>query len=73
VDDTSRFGGGFPDLVVADRYGRVWLVEVKTPSGRLTEAEVEYVLRRVMPGYRIYTDAQQAAEAINGVELDNSA
>ena len=38
VHDTSRLGGGFPDLV-AGRDGRVVLIEVKDGAKRLTPAE----------------------------------
>lgn len=34
VYDASRVGGGFPDLVVG-RAGKCYLLEVKTPSGKL--------------------------------------
>lgn len=41
VHITSRFGEGFPDLVVG--FGGVtFLLEVKTPDGKLTEDEREF-------------------------------
>ncbi len=39
VEITARLGMGFPDLTVGFR-GRTYLLEVKMPKGKLTEAEV---------------------------------
>ena len=41
VHDTSRLGGGFPDLVVL-REGHAILLEVKTAKGKLTKDEKEF-------------------------------
>ena len=70
VDDTSRLGDGFPDLVVGTREGLIYTVEVKLPSGQLTDKEVAYIVKRVMPGHRIFFDAQQAVDAITKSLLD---
>jgi hypothetical protein len=43
VRDTSRVGQGFPDLLIAKR-GRTVLVEVKTPKGRLEEAQKVFLM-----------------------------
>ncbi len=46
VVDTHMIGRGVPDCVVirpSDQ--RAWLVEIKTETGELTEAEVAYALR----------------------------
>jgi len=40
--DCSSYGGGFPDLLCVNRYGQVILFEVKSPGGRLTEAERDF-------------------------------
>jgi len=48
VFDTSRLGGGFPDLVACHR-GRVYLFEVKMPGCKLTPDEVEF--HREYDGY----------------------
>ncbi len=44
VEDTSRFGGGFPDLI-ACRCGRLYFVEVKTARGKLRASQVEFKQR----------------------------
>ena len=41
VSDTSRLGGGYPDLHVS-LAGFAALVEVKSPGGRLTPAEARF-------------------------------
>ena len=41
VHDTSRLGGGFPDLVVL-KEGHAILLEVKTAKGKLTKDEKEF-------------------------------
>ena len=41
VFPSFRLGGGFPDLVVGFR-GVTYLLEVKTPTGRLTPAEARF-------------------------------
>lgn len=50
VEETYRFGSGFPDLLVTKDGGTVrgWitlLVEVKTPGGVLTKAEKRFHAR----------------------------
>lgn len=50
VVDTHTIGRGVPDAVVirpSDQ--RAWLVEIKTPTGGLTEAETAYALRSRTP------------------------
>jgi hypothetical protein len=56
VEDTSRLGKGFPDMVV-DVRGKLWLVEVKDgdkpkSAKRLTPAEVQFQ-KRFHAHYRI--------------------
>jgi hypothetical protein len=41
VHSTHREGGGFPDLVVS-RASRVYLIEVKTATGRLRAAQERF-------------------------------
>lgn len=53
VKDTSRVGGGFPDLVVrcgrftntsgGPSFGKYVLMEVKQPKGRLTEDQKRFI------------------------------
>jgi hypothetical protein len=64
VDVTSGLGCGFADLVVARNDGLVFLVEVKLASGGLTRDEVEYIVRRIIPSYRIFTTAENAVKGI---------
>ena len=42
VTDTHALGNGFPDLLAVNHHGQVILFEVKTASGRLTEAELKF-------------------------------
>ena len=41
VYDASKFGGGFPDLVVGYR-GVVCLMEIKMPKGRMRKSQTEF-------------------------------
>lgn len=41
VADLSAAGDGFPDLVVG-KFGRSWLVEVKTLNGKLRKTQKEF-------------------------------
>lgn len=42
VFDCSRIGQGFPDLAVS-KAGHVQLVELKTPTGKLTPDQVRFM------------------------------
>ena len=42
VVDTHTLGKGFPDLVVS-RHGHIFLLEVKTRDGKLTEDERRFI------------------------------
>ena len=64
VIDCSQFGDGFPDLVCVREDGRVLLVECKSDGGRMTGAEILFVMQLVNPAYRIFYDAEQAARAV---------
>ena len=66
VEDTSRLGRGFPDLVVNTPGGRLLLVEVKDgekpPSAReLTPAEVKFQ-KRFESHYRIVKSVDDVME-----------
>lgn len=64
VSDTHVCGNGFPDLVVRSRSGRVVLMEVKMPGGKLTQAETEFH-RRWGASVRV---VRSLDEAINEME-----
>jgi len=60
--DASKWGDGFPDLIVIDPKGRMYfiLVEVKEPDNmKFTKAEVKFYLNFVMPDIRIVTSLEQ--------------
>jgi len=60
VVDTSKFGAGFPDLIVIDPSGAmVLLTEVKEGDIGFTKAEVKFYLNFVMPDIRIVTSLEQ--------------
>jgi hypothetical protein len=42
VIDTSKFGRGFPDLLVVSRTNQIILLEVKSPGGKLSAAEKKF-------------------------------
>jgi Holliday junction resolvase len=44
VWDTHMVGGGFPDMVAA-RSGLTFLVEIKTPTGKLNDDQVKFIAR----------------------------
>ena len=61
VHDCSRYGGGFPDLLCVNKYGQVVLLEVKTPGGTLTPAEMRF--KGEYPGaYYIVRSAEAALD-----------
>lgn len=77
VADTAALGDGFPDLVIADRAGRVALLwEVKTPGEvnqqiiTFTEKEVSFMMQIVDPVYRVGTELQDVINVMR--ELDGS-
>lgn len=66
VVDTSKFGDGFPDLVVIKPDSTVVLVEIKnldTGAG-FTKAEVEFIVRLASPAYRVVLTAENAVDTI---------
>lgn len=76
VADTSGMGEGFPDLVIADKAGRVALLwEVKSPREanpqiiEFTDKEVRFMLQLVDPVYRVGTDLQDIINIMR--EIDN--
>lgn len=72
VFDTSRLGGGFPDLVVrravasrTSSYGteaRLMLMEVKEPKGKLTPDQEAFL--RDWPEVMIVRSVAEALEAV---------
>ena len=65
VFPSFRLGGGFPDLVVGFR-GATYLLEVKTPTGRLTPAEERFFAQ--WRGHAaVVHDAEEALRAIGAV------
>jgi len=77
VIDSSKFGGGFPDLVVVLKTGRVALIfEVKNPPDHptwrrpeFTEAELKFMMQLVEPVYRVIDDPQSAIDLLYQIEL----
>ena len=60
VVDTSKFGAGFPDLIVVSRDGTmVLLTEVKDGDIGFTKAEVKFYMNFVHPDVRIATSLEQ--------------
>lgn len=43
VQSTAGMGKGFPDLVAANSDGKVWLIEVKGPKGKLTDDQILWI------------------------------
>jgi hypothetical protein len=73
--DCSGCGAGFPDLFVFDPVsGMVWLVEIKSKTGKLTEREVPFHdLFEDCPNvviWRSSDEAQRAVEVARGVTFD---
>ena len=59
VQSLAQMGGGVPDLLVA--YGGVtWLVEVKTPTGKETQAQQDFA--------RAWTGCRAIVRDVEGVE-----
>ena len=52
VEDCSRFGQGFPDLMVGSKAGVLVLIEVKTPKGKFTKPESAFFCR--WEGFPVY-------------------
>jgi hypothetical protein len=64
VYDTADQGHGMSDLIAVRADGRVWLVEAKAEDGTVTPAEYRFIVKLVNPAYRIFHNAQMAADAI---------
>lgn len=67
VYDTAAFGQlipGWPDMVAVQRDGTVLLVEVKSEKGAPEPTQVLFMIGLVSPAYRIFTDPEQATEAV---------
>lgn len=63
VFDCHALGNGFADLYVVYR-GRVYLFEVKTPGGRLTPREVEFMQAQPPFVYHIVRSPEEAVEIL---------
>ena len=68
VYDASGAGRGFPDTVVSTPDGRVLLVEIKMPNGKLTKAQVDF--HRDFP-VEIVRTVQQAVELVTDPDHDS--
>lgn len=66
VWDCSRLGNGFPDLLVAHR-GTLYLLECKSPGGRLTPREQEFIQRCPVPVHIVYSP-EDALRAVGILE-----
>lgn len=63
---TSSLGGGFPDLVVADRNGANVLLEIKDGKGDLTPDEREFFAEWRGPVHLVRTP-DEALQAVGAV------
>ena len=64
VRDTSKFGSGFPDLLIKTRRGTVLGVEIKETGGCLNANELSF--RQDFPTfYRVCFDEQDAIRISN--------
>ena len=62
VFDTSAVGGGYPDIVAATGED-VLMVEIKTPKGKLTNQQIDFIRR--WPGtIHIISTVEQVAELV---------
>jgi hypothetical protein len=68
VEDMSGAGRGFPDTVVRTRDDRVLLVEIKTPTGKLTPAQVKFHQR--FPVHIVRT-VEEAVELVTDPDHDS--
>ena len=67
VVDTSRFGEGFPDLIVINKEcSMVFLTEVKDGDVGFTKGEVKFYMNFVMPDIRIVTSLEQMLKILEG-------
>jgi hypothetical protein len=65
VYDASRFGGGFPDLVVGWKATHCWLMEVKAPGHRTRLTAEQMQFRAAWTGpYAIVTSPAEALEVV---------
>jgi hypothetical protein len=70
VFNTSASGDGFPDMVVVGRDGRVALLfENKMENeGKVTPAEMTFMMQIVQPVYRIVTTPEQVVDIMFELE-----
>lgn len=68
VFDTHELGGGFPDLCVLTRTGVIILLEVKTPGGRLTDDERQFIQEWKNAPVFVVTSASEAIEKVRSAD-----
>lgn len=69
VQDCSRFGSGFPDMVVVSPAGRVFLVEAKVPDDfSFTEAEIQWMLSISPASYIVGFTKEQVITTLRQLE-----
>jgi hypothetical protein len=61
----SDLGRGVPDLIVATPAGDNILIEIKSPGGKLTPAEAEFIAGWLGPVF-VVSDIDQALTVIRG-------
>lgn len=66
VQHLHTVGQGVPDLLVS-KHGSMWLLEVKTPKGRLTKCEKEWIETWDAPVY-IVRSPEDALEVVGAIE-----
>ena len=76
VADTSSMGDGFPDLVIANRAGRVallWELKSRGESNpqiiNFTEKEVNFMMKLVDPVYRVGTELQDVIDVMQEIDF----
>jgi hypothetical protein len=70
VIDLASTGDGIPDLMVVSKYGRIVLIEIKSPGGRLTEPEKRFITEFTGP-VRIVRSAEEAIEIMQGYDEED--
>lgn len=56
-------GSGVPDLLVADS-SRYWLIEIKTPTGRVSPSQKEFMDKWRGPPIHICTSTEEVLKAL---------
>ena len=61
VFDTSKYGRGFPDLMIVTAKGNLRLVEIKSEKGKQKESQKEFALK-FGPWYRLVKTDEEATK-----------